>query len=98
MTAAPRDARADRIAARATGVGVGLLAFMITWLVAARVTDRIWGPPSSAVVAMAIAVAVGLFVAVVAGRTLVRRQRSDTPPPPGSAPRKEGGAERVTAS
>jgi len=77
MTAGPGDARADRIAARATGVGVGLLSFMIAWLVGARVTDRIWGPPSSAVVAMVIAVAVGILVAVVAGRRLVRRQHSD---------------------
>lgn len=78
MTAAPGDARADRIAARATGVGVGLVAFMITWLVGARVTELIWGPPSSAVVAMAIAIFVGILVAVVAGRRLVRRQRPDS--------------------
>lgn len=78
MTAVPRDARADRIAARATGVGVGLLAFMIAWLVGARVTELVWGPPSSAVVAMAIAVAIGIIVAVVAGRRLVRRQLSDS--------------------
>lgn len=74
MTAAPRDARADRVAAWATGVGVGLLGFMIAWLVGARVTERIWGPPSSAVVALAISVVVGIVVAVVAGHRLVRRQ------------------------
>lgn len=74
MTDAPRDARADRVAARATGVGVGLLGFMIAWLVGARVTELIWGPPSSAVVALAISVVVGIVVAGVAGRSLVRRQ------------------------
>lgn len=74
MTAAPRYARADRVAARVTGVGVGLLAFMIAWLVGARVTELIWGPPSSAVVALAISVVVGIVVAVVAGHSLVRRQ------------------------
>lgn len=73
MTAAPADARADRVAARATGVGVGLLAFMIAWLVGARVTERIWGPPSSAVVALAIAVAAGILVAIIAGHRLVGR-------------------------
>lgn len=78
MTAAPGDARADRVAARATGVGVGLLAFMISWLVGARVTEQLWGPPSSAVVAMAIAVAVGIVVSVVAGHRLVRRQHSES--------------------
>ena len=78
MIAAPGDARADRVAARATGVGVGLLAFMITWLVGARVSEQLWGPPSSAVVAMAIAVAVGFVVSVVAGQRLVCRQRSES--------------------
>ena len=78
MTAVPRDARADRLAARATGVGVGLLAFMIAWLVGARVTELIWGPPSSAVVAMALAVVIGIVVAVVAGRRLVRRQFTES--------------------
>jgi len=65
-------ARADRVAARATGVGIGLLAFMIAWLVGARVTEQIWGPPSSAVVALLISVAVGILVAAVAARRLVR--------------------------
>ncbi|MEO6143767.1 MAG: hypothetical protein ABIP19_07300 [Dermatophilaceae bacterium] len=78
MTGAPRDARADRIAARATGVGVGLLVFMVLWLVGARVTAQIWGPPSSAVVAMVIAVFVGILVAVFAGNRLVRRQLLET--------------------
>jgi len=78
MTAAPGDTRADRVAARATGVGVGVLAFMIAWLVGARVTELIWGPPSSAVVAMAIAVAVGILVAIVANRRLVRQQLTET--------------------
>lgn len=77
MTAAPGDARADRVAARAIGVGIGLLAFVIAWLVGARVTEQLWGPPSSAVVAMAIAVATGIVVSVVAGHRLVRRQVSE---------------------
>lgn len=78
MTAAPGAARADRVAALATGVGVGLLAFMIVWLVGARVTGLIWGPPSSAVVALVTAAVSGIVVAVVAGRRLNRRQLSET--------------------
>ncbi len=73
MTATPVVARADRVAARATGVGVGFLALMITWLIGARVTDRIWGPPSSAVVALVIAVMVGIVAAVVSGRRFSHR-------------------------
>jgi len=78
MTAAPANARADRVAARATGVGVGLLAFMIAWLIGARVTERIWGPPSSAVVALVSSVVVGILVAVVAGHRLLRRQLAES--------------------
>jgi hypothetical protein len=63
--------RADIIAARATGVGVGLIAFMVTWLVGVRITERIWGPPSSAIVAMALAIVVGVVATVVAGRRFV---------------------------
>ena len=81
MTSLPGGARADRIAARTTGVGVGLLVFMIAWLIGARVTEKLWGPPSSAVVAMAIAVSVGIVVSVVAGQRLVRRQRSEAQEP-----------------
>ena len=77
MTATPGDNRADRLAARATGVGIGLLAFMITWLVGARITEQIWGPPSSAVAAMAVAVVVGTMVALIAGGRLLRRQLSE---------------------
>ena len=47
---------------------------MITWLIGARVTEQIWGPPSSAVVALVTSVVVGIAVSVVAGRRLVRRQ------------------------
>lgn len=72
MTVLPGDARADRIAARATGVGVGLLVFMVVWLVGVRLTEQIWDRPASAVVAMAIAVLVGSVVAVAAGHRLAR--------------------------
>lgn len=80
MTATPVVARADRVAARATGVGVGFLALMITWLIGARVTDRIWGPPSSAVVALAIAVAVGILAAVLSDRHFARRLVTEVQP------------------
>jgi len=78
VTTSAGDARADRVAARATGIGIGLLAFMIVWLVGARVTERIWDPPSSAVVALVVSVVVGLVVALVAARRLAVRQLSET--------------------
>jgi len=78
VTTSAADARAYRVAARATGIGIGLLAFMIVWLVGARVAGRIWGPPSSAVVALVVSVAVGTVAALVAARRLAGRQLSET--------------------
>ena len=47
-----RSPRADLVAARATGVGVGFITFMIAWLIGARLLERIWGQPSAAYVAL----------------------------------------------
>lgn len=62
---------AERVAAWATGIGVGLLAFMVTWLAGARITTGIWAQPRAAVIAMSIAVLVGIVCAVVIGRRLL---------------------------
>ncbi len=74
MTDLTGSARADRAAARATGVGIGFLTLMIVWLVGARVTEQIWGPPSSAVVALVISVVAGMLAAIISSRRLLRRQ------------------------
>ena len=73
-------ARSDRVAACATGIGIGLITFMVTWLVGARLTELIWGPPSSATVAMAIAVLVGILTSIVAGSRLLRTVGAETGP------------------
>jgi hypothetical protein len=75
MTVTPADRQADRIAARATGIGIGLIVFMLTWTVGVRVTERLWGPPSSAYVAMAVAIVLGAVMAITAGHRLVESQR-----------------------
>lgn len=67
-----RNSTADRVAAQATGVGVGFIAFMVAWLIAARLTERIWGQPSAAYVALATAVLVGAGVSGWAVRRFVR--------------------------
>lgn len=71
MTSDRGGARADVIAARFTGVGFGLVAFMLAWTVGARVTDRVWGPPSGAFAAMGVALLIGAVTAFAAGRRLV---------------------------
>ncbi|TPW12246.1 MAG: hypothetical protein FD127_2754 [Acidimicrobiaceae bacterium] len=64
------DRRADAIAARATGLGIGLITFMLVWTVGARITERMLDGPTSAYVAMGIALAVGVLTTVVAGHRL----------------------------
>lgn len=80
MTPPSGDAQAglaDRVAARATGIGVGLLVFMIVWLVGALITERLWSQPAAAVVAMTTALVVGIVVAFVATRRLLRAQLAE---------------------
>jgi hypothetical protein len=67
-----RNPTADRVAAQATGVGVGFIALMIAWLIAARLTERIWGRPSAAYVALAAALLIGTGVSGWAVRRFVR--------------------------
>lgn len=63
---------ADRVAARATGVGVGLVVFTVLWLVGDRLTSLLWDPPAGPVVAMAGAVVIGGVIAWLVGDRLVR--------------------------
>jgi hypothetical protein len=74
------DARADRIAARATAFGCGLMAFMITWLVAARISERMMVPPDSAYLAMGVALIAGAAVTKLLTRRLVDTVNQDAPP------------------
>jgi hypothetical protein len=67
---------ADLVAARVTGIGIGLVVFMVTWLVGNRLTGLIWDAPVGPVVAMVTAIAAGTLVAVLAGRRLTASTRS----------------------
>jgi membrane protein implicated in regulation of membrane protease activity len=66
------DQRADRIAVHATGVGIGLMTFMVTWIIAARITERMLDTPTSAYAAMVVALVTGALVTILAGRRLGR--------------------------
>jgi hypothetical protein len=70
------DDRADRIAALATGVGVGLMTFMLTWTIAARITERMLATPTSAYVAMVGALCAGAVVTILTGRRLSNTSRA----------------------
>ena len=65
------DQRADRIAARATGFGAGLITFMLTWTIGARITERILEAPNSAYLAMLTALVAGTITTLLVGHRLV---------------------------
>jgi hypothetical protein len=67
--------RADRVAAWATGVGIGLVALMTTWLVGNRLAELIWEPPLGPILALCLAILVGAITAAVSGRRLSRGPR-----------------------
>ena len=73
MSAPTSDLHADRVAAWATGVGVGAMAFMLTWLIGNRLTEALWGPTTGAWVALVMAVIAGFAVTALAGARLARR-------------------------
>lgn len=62
--------RADRVAAWATGAGIGLLALMLTWLAGNRLAALVWDPPVGPSVAFGGAILVGLVASLVFGRRL----------------------------
>jgi hypothetical protein len=67
-----RRATAETVAAWATAVGIGLLVFMIAWLIGDRVADLIWDRPTGPVVALGTASLVGAIMTILAGRRLSR--------------------------
>lgn len=67
--------RANYVAAWATGVGIGLVVFMVTWIVANRVTARLMSVPSGPILAMSVAILAGTAVALRQGVRLSRPYR-----------------------
>jgi hypothetical protein len=69
---------AEVVAAWATGVGVGLLVFMVSWLMGHRIAALIWDRPTGPIVALGTAVLVGAIMTILAGRHLSRATRDGT--------------------
>ena len=67
--------RADGVAAWAVGIGVGLIALMLTWIVGNRIAMVVWDPPVGPTVAFIGAILVGIVATVIAGIQLVRLGR-----------------------
>ncbi len=73
MTTITRSNRADLVSAWGIGVGIGLIALQLTWLVGARIASIFWEAPVGPTVAFVSACLVGTIVAIVAGRRLARK-------------------------
>jgi hypothetical protein len=69
--------RGEIVAARTIGVGVGLIALMLAWLVGNRLTALAWDPPVGPTIAFVASIAVGVVTAIVAGNRLAARVRDE---------------------
>jgi hypothetical protein len=67
--------RGEIVAARAIGVGVGLIALMLAWLIGNRLTTLAWDAPVGPTVAFVSAILIGVATAIVAGHRLAARVR-----------------------
>ena len=67
--------RSEVVAAQGVGVGIGLIALMLTWLVGSRLAQLAWDAPVGPVVALAAAVMVGIVTSIVFARRLAERVR-----------------------
>jgi hypothetical protein len=67
-----RSSRADSVSAWAIGIGVGLIALQVTWLIGNRLASLLWEPPLGPTIAFASAIVAGIVVSVIAGRRLVK--------------------------
>jgi hypothetical protein len=67
--------RSEIVAAWATGIGIGLIVLMLTWLIGVRVAGLFWDPPVGPTVAFLGAIGAGIATAIVAGSRLADRIR-----------------------
>ena len=75
MPAQRERGRADGVAAWAVGIGVGLIALMVTWIVGNRIATVAWDAPVGPTIAFVGAILVGIVATLVAGIRLVRSGR-----------------------
>lgn len=64
----------DKVFYWTISIGEGLIVFMVTWLLAARVSERFIAQPSAAISAMSLAVILGTVWSTYRGIRRVRRR------------------------
>jgi hypothetical protein len=65
--------KTDLVSAWAIGIGIGLIALQVTWLIANRCATLAWGVPVGPTVALATALVAGIIVSVVMGKRLATK-------------------------
>ena len=75
------EARSDKVLVRLVATGEALIAFMVAWLVLARVTERLLPEPTAAVVAITAAVVAGVGVGWFMARRHHRTLQASTSEP-----------------
>jgi hypothetical protein len=75
-----RSSRADLVSAWGIGVGIGLIALQLTWLIGARIAGLFWEAPTGPIVAFVSACLAGTIVAVFAGKRLASKTRGERSP------------------
>ncbi len=75
--AAARRSRADLTSAWTTGLGVGLIGLMVTWLVMNRLTGLFMDAPEGPMLAFGVAVGVGFLVTTIAGKRLAKTVKAE---------------------
>ena len=80
MTTISRSSRVDLVSAWGIGVGIGLIALQLTWLVGARFASLFWEAPAGPTVAFVSACLVGTSVAIVAGKRLAGKTLGERSP------------------
>lgn len=63
----------DRVFYWAISIGEGLIVFMVTWLLAARLSERFIAQPAAAITAMSLAVVAGTVWSLYRGSKRVRQ-------------------------
>lgn len=72
------QARSDKVLVRLVATGEALIAFMVAWLVLARVMERLLPEPTAAVVAITAAAVAGVCVGGFMARRHHRTLRAPT--------------------
>lgn len=72
------DQRIELVAARATGIGVGLIVLMVVWLIGNRIASPIWGVPVGPTIAILVATLLGVVASIRYSKRFTDQVRAES--------------------